>query len=115
MTINDSGRESQIKDRVWSAQALEAPTSRPERTNLQIEEHPVDEVKSLKVRIRRCWLCFETWTDLVLGGRHWSRYLGHSCWNPPTSKSTRHPIDNLREKFRNCKQRVIANVRPKLI
>lgn len=50
MTINDTGRESsRVSDRVWSNKAFEAPTSRPRNTELEIEEHPIDEGRSLKV------------------------------------------------------------------
>lgn len=61
MTINDTGRENP-RDRVWDNAALEAPTSRPQATDFVIEEHPIDEPRSLKVacfcaiRERSSWL-----------------------------------------------------------
>lgn len=48
MTINDGGKES-VKERVWSNKSFEAPTAKPKTTDFKLEEHPIDDFRSLRV------------------------------------------------------------------
>jgi hypothetical protein len=72
----------------------------PFPTDFKIQEHPIDEIRPLKVGIIEL---FSRWTLLMAaGGGNWSRHRWDHCWSALADQGPRHTVDYFRQEQRRC-------------